>query len=359
MLKPITTAVLLVGSVLLAGCEFALPRGGPTPTILQSIAPTEIASEPSAMPSLTLTVQPRLESPSPTFTPGLPTQTYTPSATPGPVEYVIQAGDTLLYIIQQDPFNYTDTNVIAEILRLNPLITSPDRLPPPGSTILIPLPTPSNTPEGFDLTQTANPATLTPENSAVMVTQHAVREGETILGVAGQYNTTLVILATLNPDLGFFGCDYNNPSGGPDCTVPLQVGQQVKVPMPTPTPTLSPTFSGSETATVTPTYPPPAMIFPAQNANASARTFQLQWVSVGILNQDEFYIVQIEDTTNGATHLDVTKSTSYELPESMIPADGQPHIMRWRISVGVLNEQEQWRIISGVGDWHTFQWQSR
>jgi hypothetical protein len=43
----------------------------------------------------------------------------------------------------------------------------------------------------------------------------------------------------------------------------------------------------------------------------------------------------------------------------MIPADGQPHIMRWRISVGVLNEQEQWRIISGVGDWHTFQWQSR
>jgi hypothetical protein len=101
------------------------------------------------------------------------------------------------------------------------------------------------------------------------------------------------------------------------------------------------------------------MIFPAQNANASARTFQLQWVSVGILNQDEFYIVQIEDTTNGATHLDVTKSTSYELPESMIPADGQPHIMRWRISVGVLNEQEQWRIISGVGDWHTFQWQSR
>jgi hypothetical protein len=359
MHKASITAVFLVGASLLAGCELSLPRGGPTPTILQSVTPTEISSEPSATPSLTTTLIPQLESPSPTFTPGLPTQTYTPSPTPGPLEYVIQPGDTLLYIIQKDPFNYTDTNVIAEILRLNPLITSPDRLPPPGSTILIPLPTPSNTPEGFDLTQTAHPATPTPQNNVVPTAQHTVREGETILGVAGQYNTTLVILATLNPDLGFFGCDYNNPSGGPDCTVPLQVGQQVNVPMPTSTPTLSPTFSGSETATVTPTYPPPAMIFPAQDASASARTFQLQWVSVGILNESEYYIVQIEDTTDGATHLDVTKNTSYELPESMVPTDGQTHTIRWRISVGILNEQEQWRIISGMGDWHTFHWQSR
>ena len=101
------------------------------------------------------------------------------------------------------------------------------------------------------------------------------------------------------------------------------------------------------------------MIFPPQDANAAARTFQLQWVSVGILNEDESYIVQIEDTTNGVTHLDVTKNTSYELPESMIPTDGQPHTIRWRVSVGKPNAQGQFAIISGNGDWRTFQWQSR
>jgi hypothetical protein len=359
MLKRLSIAIGLCAAALLAGCELSLPRGGPTPTTMQDTLPTEIVAESSATPSLAATLLPQLESPSPTLTPGIPTFTYTPSPTPGPVEYVLQPGDTLIYIIQQSPFNYTDTNVIAEILRLNPLITSPDRLPPPGSKILIPLPTPSNTPEGFDLTQTAAPATPTPENAAAQVTQHTIGEGETILGVASQYNTTLVILATLNPDLGFFGCDYNNPSGGPDCSVPLQVGQQVNVPMPTLTPTLSPTFSGNETATPTPTYPPPSMIFPPQDANAAARTFQLQWVSVGILNEDESYIVQIEDTTNGVTHLDVTKNTSYELPESMIPTDGQPHTIRWRVSVGKPNAQGQFAIISGNGDWRTFQWQSR
>lgn len=359
MLKRAVLTFLLAGTVVLSACDFGLPRGGPTPTILENIESPTAAVEASATLPPSETAVPQLESPSPTYTPGQPTFTYTASPTPGPVEYEIQPGDTMLYIIQQNPFNYTNTNVIAEILRLNPLITSIDRLPPPGSTILIPLPTPSNTPEGYDLTQTADPATATPENSSAPVTQHTVGEGETIIGVAGQYNTTLVILATLNPDIGFFNCDYSNPSGGPDCTVSLQVGQQVNVPMPTPTPTLSPTFSGSETPTITPTYASPAMIFPPQDANAAAQTFPLQWVSAGILEDNQAYIVQIEDTTSGATHLDTTRAQSYELPESMVPTDGQPHSIRWRVSIGEPTEQGSWRIVSGESEWRSFQWQSR
>jgi LysM repeat protein len=358
MLKPIICLFVLLGAVLLSACEFSIPRGGPTPTTIQTGEPS-LTPLPSATAPPSQTLVPQLESPSPTFTPGEPTMSYTPSATPGPMQYVIQPGDTLIYIIQQDPFNYTNTNVIAEILRLNPLIASMDQLPPPGSTILIPLPTPSNTPEGYELTQTANPATATPVSAAVPVTQHNVREGETILGVAGQYNTTLVILATLNPEIDFVGCDYNNPSGGSDCRVELQIGQAVNVPMPTPPPTLSPTFSGSETPTVTPTYAPPTLIYPPLNANASARAFQLQWLSAGILQRGEAYIVQIEDTTSGASFLDTSTNTSYELPESMIPADGQPHAMRWRVSIGVPNAEGQWRIISGEAEWRPFQWQSR
>lgn len=350
---------------LLAACDLGQPIGERTPTVEMSLTSAPTAS-PTFAPSHTpaATLPPRLEEPSPTFTPGPPTETFTPSPTPGPYEYVIQPNDTLLYIVQLPPFNYRDPNIINEVLRLNPQIVSADRLPPPGSVILIPRQTATPTPEGFELTRTFLPPQtqqavneFRPENAPTV--QVTVRAGETILGVAAQNSTTLVILATLNPELSFFGCDFNNPSGGPDCNVPLQVGQVVNVPALTPTPTLSPTFSGSETPTPTPTYPPPSMIFPPHNANASARTFQLQWVSVGILRDDEVYLIQIEDMTAGTSHVDITRSTSYELPESLVPTDGQPHEIRWRVSVAAPTSEGTYRIISGAGDWRIFRWQIR
>lgn len=352
---------LSLSAVLLAGCELAaIPQGNATPTV-ESIVETDVSVEPSLTPSATLTSIPELESPTPTATPAPPTETFTPSPTPGPYEYVIQQNDTLIYIIQQPPFNYRDLNVIDTIIAMNPNILSADRLPPPGSTILIPRQTPTPTPEGFELTAVAQPPT--PEGVQLPVDTEiisvGVAEGQTIIGIAQENATTLVILATLNPDIGFFNCDFNNPSGGPDCTVPLQVGQQVRVPAATPTPTLSPTFSGNETATPTPTYSAPMAVFPPQDASAPPRTFQLQWVSVGILRAEEQYLVQVEDTTSGATHNGITRATSYELPEDMVPSDGQPHVIRWRVAVAAPNAQGAYRIISGEPAWRSFTWQNR
>jgi hypothetical protein len=269
----------------------------------------------------------------------------------------VQAGDTLLFIIQQPPFNYRDTGVLPDLLALNPNITSIDRLPPPGSVILIPRPTPTNTPEGFQLTQAVLPA-VTPAGDTP-VTLYTVAEGQTIIGIAASNGTTLTVLATLNPSLSFIGCDFSNPIGGPGCSVPLVVGQQVNVPAPTPSPTVSPTFSGSETPTPTPTYAPPQPVFPPEGANASARTFLLQWLSAGILLPDETYIIQVEDLTAGKAHTGVSRSNSYMLPESLVPADGQAHQMRWKVSVGVPNPDGTLRVISGPGAWQTFTWQSR
>lgn len=349
-----------IAVVFTAGCQLGAPEGGPTPTVgdpvteTPDVIPTPSVTSTQAAP--TLPIIPQLESPTPTYTPGPPTETFTPSPTPGPFEYVIQQNDTLIYILRQ--FGYTELNVINDVLALNPLLTSADRLPPPGSTILIPRPSPTVTPEGYDLTQALLPPQVVIASVAenAQIVEVAVREGETILGVAEQNSTTLVVLATLNPQLGFFGCDFRNPSGGPDCNVPLQVGELVNVPALTPTPTLSPTFSGNETATPTPTYPPPAMVFPPQNASASARTFLLQWVSVGILAPNEVYLVQIEDVTAGTTHIGVTRTTSYELPSDMIPSDGQSHNVRWRVSVAAPNEQGTYRIISGDATWREFRW---
>lgn len=358
------TAISLLGFVV-AAC--GAPPAGPTPTVpLPNATDESIATETASVPTPTvermtpsITPPPRLETPPPTFTAGPPTETYTPSPTPGPYEYVIQPNDTLLYILQLPPFNYTDPSIINEVLRLNPQITSADRLPGPGSILLIPRQTPTETPPGFELT--AALATPVPvfDPASGPTNLVTVREGETILGLAASNETTLVILATLNPQLSFFNCNFNNPSGGPDCNVPLQVGEEVNVPALTPTPTLTPTFSGSETPTATPTFAPPTLIFPPAGASASARTFLLQWLSAGVLGPDQVYIVQIEDTVNGLTHLGVTRATSYELPEALIPSDGQPHVMRWRVSVGTGGSDGVYRFEGPEGAWREFVWQSR
>lgn len=364
-------AVLTAVAMTASACTFdALPSPqAATPTLAgsETPAPTETAvaqlpSPTASMTSAAPTLPPVLESPTHTFTPAPPTPTFTPSATLGPYEYTIQTGDTLLYIVQLAPFNYTQPSIINEVLALNPNMTSVDRLPPAGSILLIPRQTATPTPPGFELTlavdpSLAEPPVTRPEDG--LTTQVAVREGETILGVAAQNETTLVILATLNPDLSFFNCDFNNPSGGPDCNVPLSVDALINVPAQPPTPTLTPTFSGSETATAIPTFAPPRLVFPPERASASARAFQVQWVSVGVLAPEHVYFVQVEDLTSGAAYSGVTRGTSYNLPESLVPIDGQPHTIRWRVSVAEPNSQGAYRIISGETPWREFTWQSR
>lgn len=347
--------LIAVAMFLLAACQLNSVPTGQTPTP----APTEAAATPTPSPTMTASPEPILATATPSFTPEPPTATPTFTETPNPyATYVIQQNDTLIYIVQL--FGHRDLAVIDEVLRLNPNIRSQDQLPGAGSSITIPLPTATFTPEGFALTASAQPPGLAQVRLPVdtEIIQVPVQEGITILGIAQQYNTTLPIMATLNPQLGFYNCDFDNPSGGPDCTVILGPGDVVNVPALTPTPTLSPTFSGNETPTLTPTYIPPVAFFPQQDAVVSPVSFGLQWLSVGILNEGETYLVEVQDTTSGAQHLDVTRSTSYRLPDALVPADGQPHVIRWRVSVAVPNEQGAYRFIS-EGVWHSFTWQSR
>ncbi len=369
----ISLAFLLASITLIAlvasGCELSqVPR--PTPTLEGTqTAPgiTPSATQLPASPTLmrTSTLPPVLATRPFTATPSEPTLTLTPSTTPGPYAYTIRAGDTFYGIVERPPFNYRDQASInamtAEFLRLNPSVRSIDNLPSPGSIIYIPLQPPTPTPVGFELTQTYLPPSINnftiPEDAPTL--EIPIRENDTILRFAQEYETTLAVIATLNPQLSFRGCDFQNPSGGPDCNVFLVVGDNVIVPAPTATPTLSPTPSGSETPTGTPTYPPPLIVFPPQNGVAPARTFQLQWISAGALLSTERYFVEIQDLTSGATWQDVTRSTGYMLPESLIPSDGQPHTIQWRVSVAVANPDGTYTVAGAPGDWRVFTWQSR
>jgi hypothetical protein len=354
-----STALVLL-ALALAACNVSLPNpnASPTPESLvtpsttpEPVTPTE---GPTLTPSRTLPPVPVLESPTPTPTPGPPTETYTPTATPGPFEHTISQGETLGYIIQL--YGYTDLTVIDRIVAMNPNVPSADRLPGAGAVILIPRPTATPTPEGFIPSATPmNALDRLPSETTFL--EHAVRSGETIVGIADQFETTLAILDQLNPELQFFNCDFSNPSGGPECNVPLSVDQVIKVPAPTPTPTLSPTPSGSETPTPTPTYAAPMMVFPPEGAVVPGQSIRLQWVSIGMLPADYFYLVEVEDTTvEGRNYFNVTRETSALVTGDIAPNDDQTHAMRWRIRIGELTDNGTYRALSAETPWRTFQW---
>ncbi len=361
---------LLIGCLLLAGCNFvALPQGGASPTVEQ-IALTSFATDlPSPTPSVTptaevLTAAPMVESATPTFTAGPPTLPPPPSETPGPYEHTIKQDETLGFIIQL--YGYRDFSVINEIVRINDNVPNADTLPGEGAIILIPRQTTTPTPENFTPSPfvavgpgIAPTSPATGLNVDAPIIAHTVIEGQTMVDIAVNWNTTLEVLAVLNPDISFAGCNFEVQSGGPNCNPLLQVGQTVMVPAPTPTPTLSPTPSGKETPTPTPTYAAPRVISPPQGANVPASVFRLEWVSAGILQSEEMYLVQLVDTATGSVHNEITRNTALLLPDSLIPTDGQPHVINWTVTVAKPNAEGIYQVISGPPEQRVFNWQSR
>lgn len=357
--------------LLLTACNFTPDNATPTfdGIIEEPINPLPEQQDFTSTPSPSPTASPasivELATATATFTSAPPSITPTPSETPGPWEHVIRPGEILTVIIQQPPYNYRDFSVIDEIVRLNNLPNAESIVA--GQTILIPRPTPTLIPLGVNLTETADAALGLGQRlgSVALPTNtefgcHTVREGESIVEIIDQYGgATLEIIAQINPDINFFGCDFDEPSGGPGCSPLIVVDQCVRVPLPTRTPTLSPTPSGSETATPTPTYFAPRSIYPPDGGIAPAGIVTLQWVSVGELRANEVYLVEVTDTTTGSTWRQVTRSTSIRLPETLIPSDGQTHMITWSVRVAVASSQGIYAPISPAGRLRTFQWQSR
>jgi hypothetical protein len=363
--------VLVLVVILLTGCNFS--TDGATPTVevtIEQVTASQEATATSVLSSQTQSPLPQpteivnISTPSATATP-LPSPMPSSTSTPGPWEYTIQDGDSLGYIIQQSPFNYRTYDVMGEIVRLNDNVPSADRLPAVGSVILIPRQTATPIPLGVE--ETAAMAEVRDEHPEIRGlpsnTQfgcHIVASGETIVGIVEQYATTLEILSQLNGDIDFGGCNFENPGGGPNCNPLISEGQCVQIPLPTPTPTPSPTPSGNETATFTPTYPVPNTTFPPEGGIVPPAMITLQWVSVGVLEPDQYYLVQVMDITAGTQPwANVTSNTSMQLPDTLIPADGQAHIIEWSVMIASQNEQGLFEPIGGTGNTRTFQWQSR
>ncbi|GAB4324234.1 MAG: hypothetical protein Kow00117_12420 [Phototrophicales bacterium] len=373
-----TLCIIII--LFLAGCNFS-NNNEPTPTV-EPLTPQIVASAtftPSPSPSPSATPFPTLEPPvvifstaTPTPAP-LPTNIPLPTDTPSPWEYTIQEGDTLGFIIQQEPFNYRTFDVIQEIVRINDNIPSADQLPPPGSVILIPRPTatPVSATTPQPNTNQANVSGNAPGAPTVVVDWsrlqanlppnqefgcHIVQENDRMVGIAERYDgMNLAILSQLNPDLYWTGCNFDLPSGGPNCNPLIIPDTCIIILLPTATPSPSPTPSGLETSTPTPTPLAPSLVAPPNGGSVSGRVV-LQWVSVGVLPTEQRYLVQLFNTANNELiWAGVTEHVFIEVPVNRLPAEVTT--IEW--SVTVASPTEQGYIPVGGTASRTFNWLGR
>jgi LysM repeat protein len=256
---------------------------------------------PTATPTRTLT-------PTPTSTPSpTPLPTSTPTPVP-PLVHQVQEGETLIVIAEQ----YGTT--IDLILVLNPDVDP--ALIQVGQVLLIPVATPTPGP-----TSTPDPGVPTPTPADYVV--HIVVPGDTLSSIAEQYGISLALVRAAN-DLPL-----------DDDTI--RPNQSLVIPMGTPVPSPTPTVDLNATPTPVPPYPGPPLLSPPNGAIilGSEEPILLQWASVSVLRDDEWYELSLLQTSRGQapiTHY--TRATAWRaFPDRLVDTAAGRLEFSWQVRV--------------------------
>jgi len=292
----------------------------------------------SAIAALTPTV-----TRTPTRSVVLPTATQrataTPTASPSPVppiEYQVKNGDTpgriaLLYDLTVPELMFYNGKAEDDVIVV-------------GETLKIPPPTPQPTE-----TASAEPGTSTPGTAGDFV--YIVQPGDTLSGIADKFNLPMQRIEDYNPEIG------NIQS--------LHIGDQIKIPL-TPTATFTPGPGTPSAAVNTPTplvqYSPVKLLTPLDREIfvGGSTPILLQWLSAGILQPNELYLVEVERPGAGTISAR-TQATSYHLLPDQFPAAGDPNrLFKWRVMIirqaGTGSDQAPtYRVVSPVSE-SSFEW---
>jgi LysM repeat protein len=249
----------------------------------------------------------------PTATPtSRPTRTPAPTATSTPVPpltYRIEPGDTLSGIAEMFKTSVED------ILALNPDL-EPEALPV-GRVLLIPAGTLTPTPS-----PTLDPSLPTPTPGNFII--HVVEQGDTLISIADEYGISVTLIREANADQLPVGSDDIFP------------GQSLVVPLGTQVPTLTPTVDPLATPTPIPLYAAPALLSPSDGATlaGTASPVVLQWASVSLLDEDEWYEAMLFFPGDVVTHTFHTRTTIWRVPfDLMMDADGEMPEFQWQVMV--------------------------
>jgi LysM repeat protein len=355
----------------------ATPRGGDfTP------APGELFVTP--IPGEFVTETPRPLITLATVTPMPPTPTETP--TPGPCYQTAQQGDTVYGMAIR--CGHLDMAVVDLILQINHMDSATQLQL--GQTLEIPWPTPTPGAEPTEAPPASSDSGDGNGQSAILPTQevavnefgtpdalvkyenveptlrpgqawHTIQPGDTIMGIAYAYDTTVELLSQINPEIPFLQCDYGQRYGGPNCAVMLYEGQRLRVPVAIPTITPTPTPAvRTATPTPTPTFNAPYPITPDDGVHFNAdQMITLRWGGTGTLATNERYVVHVRDLDAGQEYVAVVSDTTYILPGGWQPDDRNRHEFEWEIAVGVVDAQFNVVSEDHLTEPRRFTWDSR
>jgi LysM repeat protein len=347
----------------------------------QAMAPIENTPTPTSLPTATYEVAPTatpLNSPTPPPTATLP---------PNQTRHTVQSGETIDNIAKQ----YGTT--VQAILQANGL--KANSLIHPGDELAIPLP----------IADTATP-TMTPTPSPTPFL-YTIKSGDTLSAIAKRFGTTVEALMDANDIQDATGLrigtkltivqppDYTATMAYDTYVVQqgdtlytiaakysmtvaqikeannlksdkLNVEQKLRIPVGTATPTPTLTLTPTLTPTPGPPRPAPVLLAPADGATfeGADTVILLNWASIGILSEEEWYVVRVEPigVRGGQSYQMWTKSTSWRVPPDLYTAE-QPAARRFRWQVVIMRQtgvddegNRTGEQISPPGEIRTFSW---
>jgi LysM repeat protein len=246
------------------------------------------AATPTSRPTSTPTATPP---PTATDTP-MPTATFTVTPSPTPLVHIVQSGEYPSIIADLYGVNLED------LLKLNNIDDASSLSI--GQVLLIPTNS-KTTPEA----ENSEPAQLI---------NYTVESGDTLLGIALEYDTTVETIQAANPDVNL------------DLIFP---GQEIVVPLAPPTPTATPTTAPTSTATPGPDYLAPNLLSPTAGEVVDSPTLLFNWTSTGLLAPDEFYVLRLTWANGQHTEAWVKNNSWRIIPDQRL--SGGPIL--WTVSI--------------------------
>jgi LysM repeat protein len=315
---PGSVSWLWVGAVTLAVALVVVGwyywRSRPQPAAVVPTSTPIITNTPNRAPTATPTTAPT------------PTPSPVPSATP--IFHEVQSGETIIYIA-----SYYGTTSDA-IMEANGLDETSARLLRPGQALLIPSTGPVGGPAPGG---TAQPPQVI----------HEVESGETLISIAIDYDTTVEAIMDAN--------DLDSPDL-------IYVGQQLIVPLMPPTLTPTPTPTPTPSSTPGPPYAAPHLLSPGDGAvfEGENAVVLLSWTSVGILRENQAYLVELETPAQTAPVTYTTQGTSWRLPSDLWPT-GRRRSLTWRVTAvqpidSSSDESPEWQPLSLPSETRRFLW---
>jgi LysM repeat protein len=297
---------------LLAGALFLL-RDGRLPAGISPTVEMIVNTPEGGAPAAAVTDSAPTLAPTETPVPATPTPTPAPTATPAPpLEYTIEAGDTCGGIAQK--FGVS----LNELLALNGI--GENCLIRAGDTVKIPVPTPTAGPttEGA-AAQPTLPPNAGPTGTVPPEIRYQVTSGDTCIAIAQRFNVTVDFLRAQN------NLDEN-------CA--LSIGQELMLVFATATPEFTPAPFVLQTPTPRAGYAAPVLISPQAGAalGESETLVTLQWLTVGLLKPDEWYVVQVQPGQAITVPIYETKATSLKLTQDLLGGNTEDTVT-WFVQV--------------------------